>query len=571
MRPEEIDRASEITPSLRWPLRGAFIKPPAMRAVADSYGQIGAFPVACMYGELVRSSTHQGELEVWGDTRVPQGKAPELEAGSTLDMLDSDNQIAGSDSTRIELHVQGELHALGEAASQVLFRSVSGTRGGWYGIVGLDGGVIGSETASGFRNVTIEDAEYCIRDSAGTIDYMFLDRVTLRNFDSMGLFLDNDGSQPAAVCSLQACTVDMRGPDGGPDLGTGIHIRSQGGYLVNASEIQIRGGSEGLYGLFLDVPEVSGGGAFIDSVYVDSLTAGTGVHVADHSPELRGIDAVACKWGIKLSGGGSPSLQKLGSNESDLQVCTTGLYVNDSTTVDVEDVNITVPSGQTGLYTDDASGGSYAGLAIYGGQTGFMAWSTAAHTLRSSSITGFSEFGVKVASAGLVNLGTQSDHGNNNIHESGAVKYVSVKNRVYGLGDVMAEENWWGADPPPGFMFSTSVDYLPAQDEEVPLASNELAIELVPVRPALAFRPNPFHGGGTIEFAVPASKSVSLHLYDVQGRLVREFVSESPSPGTHRLAWNGQDDQGRKVPGGLYFVRLRFDGKALNLKIVGLP
>ena len=49
-----------------------------------------------------------------------------------------------------------------------------------------------------------------------------------------------------------------------------------------------------------------------------------------------------------------------------------------------------------------------------------------------------------------------------------------------------------------------------------------------------------------------------LRLYDVQGRLVRELVSEVRPGGLHEARWDGYDNSGRAVASGTYFARLRF-------------
>ncbi len=76
-------------------------------------------------------------------------------------------------------------------------------------------------------------------------------------------------------------------------------------------------------------------------------------------------------------------------------------------------------------------------------------------------------------------------------------------------------------------------------------------------------QPNPFGAGGTtISFNVKRSTlNVSLKVYDLSGRLVRTLVGE---PSTHiaiqpynHAVWDGRDSFGRKVPGGVYFYRLR--------------
>jgi len=57
----------------------------------------------------------------------------------------------------------------------------------------------------------------------------------------------------------------------------------------------------------------------------------------------------------------------------------------------------------------------------------------------------------------------------------------------------------------------------------------------------------------------------------VGGRLVRTLVDEDLSAGPHHREWFGQDDQGRPVPSGAYYIRLetasRVDhGKVMLLK-----
>ncbi len=81
--------------------------------------------------------------------------------------------------------------------------------------------------------------------------------------------------------------------------------------------------------------------------------------------------------------------------------------------------------------------------------------------------------------------------------------------------------------------------------------------------PRLAFRlhqnaPNPFRPSTTIRFDLPQRAAVSLRVYDVAGRLVRELVSGNTlEAGTHSVAWNGRGESGQRVGAGLYFCRLQ--------------
>ncbi|UCD06732.1 MAG: hypothetical protein JSV98_02490, partial [candidate division WOR-3 bacterium] len=46
---------------------------------------------------------------------------------------------------------------------------------------------------------------------------------------------------------------------------------------------------------------------------------------------------------------------------------------------------------------------------------------------------------------------------------------------------------------------------------------------------------------------------------DAAGRLVRTFADGRQAAGYYTVQWDGCDDLGRKVPAGVYFVRLHTD------------
>jgi hypothetical protein len=70
-------------------------------------------------------------------------------------------------------------------------------------------------------------------------------------------------------------------------------------------------------------------------------------------------------------------------------------------------------------------------------------------------------------------------------------------------------------------------------------------------------RPNPFNPITTIFFEVGERAVVSIAIYDVRGRLIRELVHETMSPGRREAVWNGRDARGDPVGSGVYLCRLR--------------
>jgi rhamnogalacturonan endolyase len=64
--------------------------------------------------------------------------------------------------------------------------------------------------------------------------------------------------------------------------------------------------------------------------------------------------------------------------------------------------------------------------------------------------------------------------------------------------------------------------------------------------------PNPFNPQTTISFALPKAAAVSITLYDVKGRLVRELVNERYQAGIHKITLDGTN-----LASGVYFVHSR--------------
>ncbi|MCK4303987.1 MAG: T9SS type A sorting domain-containing protein, partial [Candidatus Eisenbacteria sp.] len=80
--------------------------------------------------------------------------------------------------------------------------------------------------------------------------------------------------------------------------------------------------------------------------------------------------------------------------------------------------------------------------------------------------------------------------------------------------------------------------------------------------------PNPFGGATTIAFALPMSEPVRLSVYDMSGRLVRTLISGLQEAGPHRVIWDGRDDCGKDLTGGVYFYRLDSEGPTLTGKVM---
>ncbi|MHB9028902.1 MAG: FlgD immunoglobulin-like domain containing protein [Candidatus Latescibacterota bacterium] len=74
--------------------------------------------------------------------------------------------------------------------------------------------------------------------------------------------------------------------------------------------------------------------------------------------------------------------------------------------------------------------------------------------------------------------------------------------------------------------------------------------------------PNPFNPSTTISFSLGAPEKVTLTVYDITGRKVRELISGPMSAGAHSVVWDGKDERGKAVSSGVYLSRLEAGGKA---------
>ena len=79
--------------------------------------------------------------------------------------------------------------------------------------------------------------------------------------------------------------------------------------------------------------------------------------------------------------------------------------------------------------------------------------------------------------------------------------------------------------------------------------------------------PNPFNANTRVEFTLPEADYVSLSIYDVTGRLVKELVTGHLEAGYHQAVWLGHNDTGDQVSSGIYFVKLKSQNENLEVSI----
>lgn len=77
-----------------------------------------------------------------------------------------------------------------------------------------------------------------------------------------------------------------------------------------------------------------------------------------------------------------------------------------------------------------------------------------------------------------------------------------------------------------------------------------------PVNFLYAARPNPFRGTAAIRYTLAAPTHVTLAIYDVSGRLVRTLVDGAMDKGENTATWDGADNAGNRVGGGIFWMQM---------------
>jgi hypothetical protein len=145
----------------------------------------------------------------------------------------------------------------------------------------------------------------------------------------------------------------------------------------------------------------------------------------------------------------------------------------------------------------------------------------------------------------------------------------------------------WTVGPDTGIVYDITVSTLLSDDEniyndmlmkqvrstdEVVGISDEKKHELPNVFTLNQSYPNPFNPTTTIVFDIAGSpgekQRVQLYVYDIRGKLVRRLIDSPLHPGSHRVVWDGRDNNGQMVSSGVYLYTLRGDKKVYTRKMV---
>ena len=70
-------------------------------------------------------------------------------------------------------------------------------------------------------------------------------------------------------------------------------------------------------------------------------------------------------------------------------------------------------------------------------------------------------------------------------------------------------------------------------------------------------RPNPSQGETFVDFELVVPSRVVLDVFDAQGRRVKRIADEWFTAGHNVSTWRGDDQDGRALESGVYFIRMQ--------------
>jgi len=77
----------------------------------------------------------------------------------------------------------------------------------------------------------------------------------------------------------------------------------------------------------------------------------------------------------------------------------------------------------------------------------------------------------------------------------------------------------------------------------------------------LSNHPNPFNPSTTIKYSIQNDSKVELSVFNIKGQIIKILANNEFTKGKHSIIWYGKDESGKSVSSGVYYYKLRVNGK----------
>ncbi|MFH1571795.1 MAG: FlgD immunoglobulin-like domain containing protein [Gemmatimonadota bacterium] len=512
------------------------------------------------------TTTWSGQLRVPWDVVVPAGARLEIAPGTAIRYATEDLGYTGLGPPFVELVVEGEVRAAGEAGQPVTMTvDAFGQSAYWYGVILRSGGRLDadflqiSQAGYGVAGEVSGSGALVLRD--GTIQAPInglrltvfgaaaLERTRISDAYYQGVRVEGSGwlrVRGGAVsgsgqegvwlgnCNLELADVQLADNGGLDAADPRSGLAAQGG---RGQQVVVQGGgASGNSAYGLDLGTWQGAAAVADAAIATNRRGG----LRANGPDSLSLDRVRLtdNQGVGAALGGGPVR-----------------------------VSEAVLSGNTGL-----------GLQVQAGTTGSVEGCT------------FQAQGLRVAGATEVKIQANTFQGAALALESLDASPEIVRNRFAGNGTALkvsgphlpsrlaanafidnrvavqnlaaarldAAGNFWGTVDPAAIaaLVSGQVTWSPFLEVEPAITAVAAADRQPPAFALYPSYPNPFNASAVIAFDLADARSAQLTVYDALGRAVRILRVENPAPGRQAVRWDGRDEEGRPAASGVYPYRL---------------
>jgi hypothetical protein len=102
----------------------------------------------------------------------------------------------------------------------------------------------------------------------------------------------------------------------------------------------------------------------------------------------------------------------------------------------------------------------------------------------------------------------------------------------------------------------------------IPGVAEESSMKRISASGLTSCSPNPSRGATIISYVTATSGYVLLEIYDKTGRLINTLVDSASESGAGVVIWKGEDNKGKRLPSGVYFVRFETQRHRETAKII---
>ena len=105
-----------------------------------------------------------------------------------------------------------------------------------------------------------------------------------------------------------------------------------------------------------------------------------------------------------------------------------------------------------------------------------------------------------------------------------------------------------------------SVGYQLMGNSDIIVSRGIVDMRLVPTPEEFALHqnfPNPFNPVTRIKYDLMEKSEVSVIIYDITGREVKQLINARQEAGYHSMLWNGRNSQGQNAGAGVYFYMIQ--------------